>query len=366
MITPKAWRNICYGLLMMILTAMWVRMPVMAADRYKQVDEDPSQRTIVFEPNYIDCSDIEAKAIQLQLITRFKSLQNIQIIPAETVGAILQANNKPLSCHDPTCAIELGKLIGAHRVIIGSVRKFSRYTEEQLADTGSKQYIKKTRKDDFYLIRLTLIDPVTGATLASREEEIRSTDVQAAITKMVASFKEFLPPRIIPRKEPVVPEKITLKTSIALIGSGIVPHSRFRSIITGAGGIYGIVGLHNIMVKNTALFISGGYYFASSTSGDVASFKSGVIAIHGGYMVPLYKGFFVLPTLGFGYHFHAIKDAYEPRKNYYDPLVTFRVEAGYTIYKGLQIVLIPGYTLFFEPGYVGNYVNIDGGIRYLW
>jgi hypothetical protein len=152
----------------------------------------------------------------------------------------------------------------------------------------------------------------------------------------------------------------------------MVPFGRLQRIFNAAGGFTLEAGVTHAFVPNTYFKISGGYYFLADIKGNIKEYQTGQISLLGGYYFSLPRDFAVTPMLGAGIQFHYIKDfeyrlkalQEKIRTSYVDPVVTLRCEGSYRAWRGLHVIITPGYTILIEKGHVGHYFTVDAGIRY--
>lgn len=329
-----------------------------------QSEKESSLPTVFFNLKLINCDQETGALINDGIRKELHGIRYLNLISLDEMTRSLDQKDIA-ACSDKNCTIKLAKKLKAKRVIIGSVTKEIRATKEEMGKEGEFKYIYEVKKQEFYVIRIELIDVPEKETLSHFEEKSIKTNIRKSIDSIIQKMQSFYKP-----PAPKAPPKLT--PWLSLSGSCMAPFGSFSKITDAAGGITLDFGLKHMGVPNTYCKISGSYYFLSHKMGNVTEFQSGQVSAMGGYSFPLPMGFSITPSIGAGCQIHYIKDYDKadkllgrPVKNtYIDPLVVIKLEGAYEIYKGLNVILTPGYTLFFEKGQLGQYMNIDLGMKY--
>jgi hypothetical protein len=327
-------------------------------------EDNTMTRTAFFDLKLIKCPKDTGNIINDGMRDRLERIPYLHLVSDEEIkGTGIEDSH---DCHEKECAVKFSKMLDCKKVIIGVITKEIHAKREQMGKEGEFKYIYEVKPYDLFIITIEVIDISNGMIAVSLEEKAKKNEINARLDAMAATLSDYFKP--IPPPEP---PKLT--PWISLSPSCIVPHGRFRTLIGAAGGIRLDAGLKHIGVPNTYLMVSGGYYFVSQKKGSIKNYQSGQLSVMGGYSFSLPKGFSITPVIGLGCQFHFIKDfqytlpyivGHTIRTAYYDPLITIRCEGAYNVYKDLYVTLTPGYSIFFEKGLTGNYVNIDIGVKY--
>lgn len=320
--------------------------------------------TVFFDLQLKNCDAETGALINAIIRKQLAGVQNLKLISQDEVSKVYDYK-KDGSCFEKKCANKYSRKMNAQMAIIGSITKDIRAIKEQMGKEGELQYLYEMKKHEYYTVKVDLVDVLyddqsARFVVGAKKNEVRKA-IDDLITKINEKYKHLKakgPPQLTPW--------------ISLSASCIVPHGKFSKIIKAAEGITVDVGLKNILIANTYCKLSGSYYFLSQPMPGVKKFSSAQVSFMGGYTFQLPNRFSITPSIGAGCHIHYLRD-YEllnkilGRRNkttYIDPLISVKCEGAYEFYKGLYLILTPGYTVFFEGNQAGNYVSIDLGMKY--
>lgn len=320
--------------------------------------------TVYFDLQLKNCDAEMGGIINDTIKKQLTGILNLGLIPQDEMIKVYDPRrDKP--CADKRCAVRYGRKLDAQMAIIGTIRKDIRAVKEQMGKEGELQYLYEVKKHDFYSIRVDLVDILNDDQSSKFMVSAKKNEVRRAIDDLISKINEKY--KHLKTKSP---PKLT--PWISLSASCIVPHGRFGKIIKAGEGITVDVGLKNILIANTYCKLSGSYYFLSQPMPGVKKFNSAQVSVMGGYSFQLPNRFSITPSIGAGCHIHYLRD-YEMlnkvlgrknKKTFIDPLIVIKCEGAFQVYKGLNLILTPGYTVFFEGNNTGNYVNIDLGMKY--
>jgi hypothetical protein len=325
--------------------------------------------TLFFDLRLINCPEDIGNVINNGVRVRLKSIPHLRLVTPEEIIIALGLEEKPV-CYDKECALRIGKIfhrkkVKLDRAIIGSIERHVLTKKEQLASEGEKKYIYELKPYDQYTIKIDVIDVDDGSIIISLKEKAKKNEINAKLDALMLKLKDYFKP-IIPPK----PKKLT--PWLGLSGSCMVPFGSYKNLINLAGGVNLSVGLKNLFIPNFVGSMNGTYYFASQKKGSIKEFQVGTILVHLGYSFSLPMKFNITPLLGAGCQIYNIKDydfagkilGQKNKSRYIDPLVTVRCEISYPVYRNLFLTVAPAYTIFFERGTYGNYMNFDLGMIY--
>lgn len=321
-------------------------------------------QTLILDLKRVNCSDDITSMVNDGIRARLKRIPHCYPVPDDEIKS--KGIEGLSTCHDRECAVKYAKQLDCKKAIIGSLIRVTKSKKEQLGEEGEFKYIYEVKPYDEFVIKIDLIDINSGSVEVDFREKAKKNEINAKLDLLPAKFGRYFEPLL-----PPVPPHLT--PWIGVSPSCIIPLSKFSRIIGVAGGVTLDVGLKHIVIPNIYAKISGSYYFLAKKKKSVRSYQSGQLSVLGGYSFPLPKGFSITPMIGVGYQFHVIKDFQYTipyllgrtiRTNYYDFLITIRCEGAYSVYKDLYVTLTPGYTIFFEKGQTGHYINIDAGVKY--
>lgn len=325
--------------------------------------------TLFFDLRLINCPEDIGNIMNNGIRVRLKSIPHLRLVTPEETMIALGSEEKPV-CYDRECAVRIGKIfqrkkVKMDRAIIGSIERHVLTKKEQLASEGEKKYIYELKPYDQYTIKIDVIDIKDSSSIVSLQEKAKKNEINTKLDVLMLRLREYFKP-IMPPK----PKKLT--PWLGKSGSCMVPLGSYRNLINVSGGVNLSVGLRNLFIPNFVGSLNGTYYFTSQKKGSIEEFQVGNISVHLGYSFSLPMKFNITPVLGAGCQIYNIKDNDSAgkilgRKNesrYIDPLVTVRCEISYPVYRNLFITVTPAYTIFFERGTYGNYMNFDLGMIY--
>ncbi len=358
---------------LLIFSAMIQFQPVIAEEKLHNETSAKIQamlnNTLFFDLRLINCPEDIGNVINNSIRARLKSIPHLRlVIPEETMIA-LGSEEKPV-CNDKECVVRIGKIfhrkkVKLDRAIIGSIERQVLTKKEQLASEGEKKYIYELKPYDQYTIKIDVINVKDGSIIVSLKEKAKKNEINTKLDALMLKLREYFKP-ILPPK----PKKLT--PWLGFSGSCMVPLGTYRNMINVAGGVNLSVGLKNLFIPNFVGSLNGTYYFASQKKGNIKEFQVGTISLHLGYSFSLPMKFNITPFLGAGCQIYNIKDndfagkilGQMNKSRYIDPLVSVRCEISYPVYRNLFITVTPAYTIFFERGTYGNYMNFDLGMIY--
>lgn len=359
-----------------LLAAMSIALEGRQADDIKHgkkqnITESTSHKTVFFELKTYDCPVKTGVQVNRRFFKKLGVLPNMLLIK----------NTKP--CRNADCAVKNGRTANSDRVLFGYVSLKTITEKKSMGNVGAEKYILKVETKETYHIEIKLADVETGNVIASVAKQTRPEELDATIDKMAAELTVFYTPKkiqasaeIIPEEKdiPVTGEKDTSVTSVkeADIGfktsmyfSFMFPTGRFRDMTSFSAGNIVEGSVTGMFEKNTDLRISLGYYYISSASGDVTSYRSIYSAVSAGYRFRVAESLTIVPLLGSGFHVHFVRNRnYSGTHTYTDPLVSLRSGLDYAFFSSFTLSAAAGYVVFFENSNTGMYPVLDIGLKY--
>jgi len=329
-----------------------------------QTNDSSTVPTAFFNLKLKNCDPETGTMINDGIRKQLQDIKYLNLVSPDEMSRVLDKKDIAV-CSDKDCAIKLGRKLKAQRAIVGSITKEIRATKEEMGKEGEYKYIYEVKTHEMYVIRIELIDVPEKGMLAQLSEKSKKNEIHKSIDSLMVKIQGYFKP-----VKPKAPPKLT--PWLSLSGSCMVPFGTFRNIIDAGGGVTLDIGLKHFFVPNTYCKVTGSYYFISHNMGSIKQFRSAQVSFMGGYSFPLPKGFSITPSIGAGCHIHYIRDyevadkilGHRIQRTYIDPLIAMKCEGSYEVYKGLHLILTPGYTMFFENNTMGSYMNIDLGMKY--
>ncbi|MBN1531119.1 MAG: hypothetical protein JXA20_00515, partial [Spirochaetes bacterium] len=244
-----------------------------------------SYRTAFFDLKRYDCPATAGRRINRRFLSQLLRLPNISLVDGEGKGGA--------PCHESGCAVAIGRSLGSDRAIYGFVSVSRNVEKKRLGTAGAEKYILKVETRETYRIGIKLVDVQSGALLASLNEETGPEGLEGAVDRMVAALGPHYRPREATQAEeqacgepPIEPQKETppsageeaagspVRYHASLCFSFMVPAGSFGDVSGFSLGNVVEGSVTGLFMERTDMRLSLGYYYLSSTRGDVSSYRS--------------------------------------------------------------------------------------------
>lgn len=119
----------------------------------------------------------------------------------------------------------------------------------------------------------------------------------------------------------------------------------------------------NVFSRNLLLTISSSAYTFNVLRQDEESLFSLLLSLDLGYMFEFTDIYQIAPILGFGYILHILTTS-ATRNYFFNPVILLKIYFYYQFSETLHLFLAPEYTIFFENNNMGQFIDIDVGIKF--
>ncbi len=311
-----------------------------------------------------DVSASTANTVSELIRTEIINTGKYIVVERSQMGEVLKEQGlMQAGCTDISCAVEVGKLLSAKKILIGNLMKLGTTiiingrivdVEKGVAEFGEQQNVKS--EDE-------LINAVV----------IFTRNLTRRIAGMETSGGSATEKRTKPGTSGLIQNE-SPDFFVSVYGSYLMPQGKFSDVAEPGYGGGLSAGFRNLFFTNSVVSINTGYYMLKPAQDWIDSVKVIQASAHVGYTILSGGWFIVTPSLGFGYLVHMI--SHDPLAKYaggsysftsdiyYDPMAAARLELGIVFSSNVQLVLSPSYIYFFEKSGRYGIIGGDAGIRF--
>jgi TolB-like protein len=293
------------------------------------------------------------------------------VIERAQMGEILKEQGlQQAGCTDISCAVEVGKILSAKKILIGNIMKLGKTliingrivdVEKGVAEFGEKQNVNS--EDDLFngvnLFTKNLTKRIDVADVSSGEKTAEKRKVEKEAREDPASYAPIDIPNL----------RLTFN------GSYLMSQGKFKDVAdSGYGGTLN-VAVKNALFDNSLLMLNLGYYMFNPAQPWIDSVSMINMSVFLGLPMQIARRFSVTPAVGGGYLVHIVTN--DPRakyangkyeftntKNYYDPMAVARLEFSVAFSSSVQLMISPTYIYFFEKSSRNGLMGGDAGFRF--
>jgi hypothetical protein len=267
------------------------------------------------------------------------------------------AAERPYSYYLYRCST-YGMLMGSHRVVTGTITWINREFYRQMGQTGKWQYLEKLKREKYYRISVSVVDPASGEVLGVVERKTSTSELAPALADIIRDLEPYFPARMVETGPRTI-------LTLSVAGSAIVPLGAFRNYGPAGGGFMLSFDADNLIVKNLAFQAQFGYASIDVTRKEMKQLHELYLSAHLGYA--LAKDWFSFtPFAGFGYQFHLPVERGGETPVFPDPYVSLQTRLRFMVSERWSIFVTPGYALFFEQKDLGHCVSCFVGFGVSW
>lgn len=265
-------------------------------------------------------------------------------------------------CTDIECAVKMGRLVSARKILVGSVMKLGNSyiitgrlvdVEKGIAELSAKETAANLESLSAAATRFA--SALTG--VAMKEKKIIAAG-ESPVKKLPARAEEKPEEKkkAPVNKRPVMKASFPINISASLLY--LVPGGDFSEIAGNGYGVHFNASHNDFWIKHSFISLSLGVYTYSPELDNTDSILQFPLLLYGGYRFDFFNIISVIPQFGTGYLISSIKydsngaaageDFEYSHDLYFDPAVSVKTDIIYTVYKNIHISAAPMYTLFFE------------------
>jgi hypothetical protein len=290
---------------------------------------------------------------------------HFSILERNKIEMILKEQGLQMSgCTDTSCAVQIGKILSADMIIIGSLNKLGKFT-----------------------VAVKFINVGEGHIVAADSESADTEDnLQIAIDALARKMTDGILTK--PAEKPVAPvaksakeedkkniqeKKSDISFIISISGSFLLPQSRFSDLVKAGYGCALSFCAGNIFIKNSLLGIETGYWQYPGKKVNVDSCTMIPLFAKAGYMFSIINKLYITPSIGAGISYNSMswdKDGttdgnYQFKKeNKIETVAKMEINLGYNISDIFAVQIGAGYCMIFEKKQLGFWIASAGvGVR---
>ncbi|MDY6935151.1 MAG: CsgG/HfaB family protein [Spirochaetota bacterium] len=321
-----------------ILAIVLSLLMVTQAYSMKNKNDNDKERAAILDFKAHNCPQSIAKAVTDIVSARIFETHIFTIVERNQIDKVFEEMELQKSwCTDSECAVKVGRLLSANKIIIGAIHKIDTY---------------------YILLRIVnvAIGKVEGNYKVKADEESRLEEACIEIVEMLEyDFKT----------ETYLSYSISFGFQYAI--------GDYSKVGDDGYGFNLNLNVNNFIYKNAVLTISTGIYSFDGADDSIESIITAPIMLNLGYIYKLSRKIRIVPYLGCGYFINMMtydKDGVDQfgdyeysRENFYDPVASARCDLEYIMSLNLHIFLSPNYTYFFEKSNTGQILGADAGVK---
>ncbi|PKL39157.1 MAG: hypothetical protein CVV44_09840 [Spirochaetae bacterium HGW-Spirochaetae-1] len=295
-------------------------------------------RVAILDFQTYNCPQSVARVVGQMTNSRIFETKVFTLVEREEMEAILREMSlQQTGCTDSSCAVQMGKLLSANKILTGTVLKM-----------------------DTFNIAVKVINVENGKVEGSyRSEAMNAADFEPAVLSIVEKVRYDF------RNE--------LYLSIAASAGYRKALGDYSGIADNGYGGSIHAGLHNFLFKGGVLSMGTGFFTFEGADGAIDSILAIPVTAGFGYSLNISRNIHIIPIFGTGIHANLMNhdpdnaDQYGnyeyTREVFIDPVIFLQCDVEMTITPFVQLFLSPSYTIMFEKGKTGQIPGLDGGIR---
>lgn len=315
-----------------VITALAIilsAIPLKASDK---------ERVAVLDFNAFNCPRATAKIISDMVGAKVFETKVFTIVERNQIKQVFDELALQMTgCTDSNCAVKIGQMLSANKIIIGTVHKA-----------------------DMYIIVVKVVNVANNKIEGNyRAEAFDESEFESAVTNIVDKIKfEF---------------KRDMYFSASISGGYLAALGDFKDLTDGGVGVNLNFYINNFFVKGAVFNFSTGAYFFGGAEESIDSIMAVPAMAYFGYAFNVATSTKIVPYLGGGYFIWMMNydpdnaDAYGEfeyeRETFYDPAVSVRCDIEYSLTSTITAFLAPVYTFAFEKDYNPQMAGGDAGIK---
>ncbi|MFH0976606.1 MAG: CsgG/HfaB family protein [Spirochaetota bacterium] len=284
---------------------------------------------------------------------------SFSILERNKMEMILKEQGFQMSgCTDTSCAVQIGKILSADMVVIGSLNKLGKYTV-----TAKFVNVKHGRVE--------LADSETAETEDGIQNAVNALagrmagNITNKTEKIDAGTKSDDA-----KKDGSSSSKSAYPLNLAIAGAYLLPQARFADLVEAGYGATANFGIEDLFIRNSMIGIETGYWYFPGKKENVDYCSMIPVFINVGYRYNISHAFYVLPAINAGISYNTMnwdKDGsssgtYKFKKeNEIETIVKAVVGFGYMLNESLSIQIAAGYCIILEEKPL-RFVIVSGGV----
>jgi hypothetical protein len=286
---------------------------------------------------------------------------NFSILERNKVEMILKEQGFQLTgCIDTSCAVQIGKILSADMVVIGSLNKLGKYTV-------TAKFVNVRHG------RIELADSETAETEDGIQNAVNVLAVRMAqniANKSVVADKEKIVAADDSKKKKSPSEKSPYKFNLTISGSYLLPQGRFSNLVEAGYGGTASISVENMFIRNSLFGIETGYWYFPGKKNNVDYCTMIPTFITIGYHYNIFDTFYVQPLISAGAAYNTMNwDKYSSTDGTYkfakeseiESVVKAGVGFGYVLSDLLSVQIGAEYCIILEQKHLG-FLLMNAGV----
>jgi len=296
------------------------------------------ERVAILEFTAFNCQDSMGNAITDIIGAKIFNTHIFTLVERTQITQVFkELELQQTGCTDSECAIEVGKLLSANKIIVGMIHKI-----------------------DKYIIVIKIINIANGKIEGSyKAEAAKESNLDDAVTLIVEKI--------------IFDFRSEEYFSYSLSPCYIMTAGDFSDLADWGYGINTNFSINNLFFHHSVLTLSLGFYSFEGADESIDFITMIPSALYFGYSYSMFMNISISPYIGFGYLLNMMnfdKNGVDQfgnykysRKLYHDPLISARCDIDYRLSPFFHIFISPVYTVFIEKERTGQLFGSNFGIK---
>lgn len=316
-------------LLISICSFLVVTSPLFARDK---------DRAAILNFDAHNCPQAISKVVTDMIGAKIFETHIFTIVEREQIDQVFkELELQQTGCTDSECAVQVGKMLSANKIIIGSVYKVDKY---------------------IFIVKIVNVEDnrVEGNYRIEADDE---SEFEDAVSEVAEKIKfDF---------------NTDIFYSFSVSPSFMYAIGDFDDIAEYGYGLNIDLNMNNFLFRSAILTLSSGFYSFTGADDSIDSIMIIPVSLYLGYSLNLSRKFKIIPYIGGGYLINMMNyddDNADQFGNYdysreifYDPSVSVRCDIVYKALPYMHISLSPVYMFFFEKESTGQILGANLGIK---
>ncbi len=305
---------------------------------FAEEKQSDKERLAVLDFNAYNCPKHLAKLTTDIISSRVFSTGIFTLIEREQIDRVMREMElQQAGCTEAGCAVEVGKLLSANKIITGTLHRL-----------------------DNYIVVMKIINVMDGKIEGNyRAESEDEAHINEAVLDIVDSISRL--------------HMTGTYFSFSLTGGYRRAAGDFSKITGNGYGTSLNLHMNNFLFRDMVLTLTTGFSSFTPAQGSIDSIMTVPAIISLGYLYHITRKIEIIPSLGGGYLVNMMNydldgiDRYGKyeysRKNYYDPALVAKIDLNMALVSSIHLLVSPSYTYFFENSSAGQIIAADIGVR---
>ena len=314
---------------------------------------------------YIQTTQSNASCLKMEkrIISKLNETYSFNIISKDLMQNILnKQNNEKNRSQQP---------YDFNHVIYAELIRHETKHEKPLGESGKNKYLIKIEHQEFFELKMKLMDIKNNSVLIDSEVKGKQNKIDQNISDFMGKAKPYLGYEIKlekkVRKTPLLinarEQQKKFNHQIWATPTVIFPQGNFKDVTSGGFGISIFYEFGKFPGKGFSSVISASYYEMDNNNNNIKNYSLTSMLLSLGYDVKLADNLTLFPFAGIGYLKHFIQENTDNNQSYGDFYFAANCKIEYSLSEKYSVFAISGYNVFFEQGYLGQFINTNLGAK---